>query len=62
MEGAVGGNLSESSAVQAVVHWFGQVDLAASAARTSLEARLLPFHFEADFLGDRSFEGLSLLS
>jgi len=37
--------------VQAVVHWFGQADLVASAARSDLEARLLPFHFEADLLG-----------
>ncbi|MFC0110164.1 alpha/beta hydrolase fold domain-containing protein [Kibdelosporangium aridum] len=63
LEGTVGGNLDQSSAVQAVVHWFGQVDLAASAARTELEARLLPFHFEADFVGDDgSLDGLSLLS
>ncbi|MEV4314086.1 alpha/beta hydrolase [Actinocrispum sp. NPDC049592] len=51
LEGTVGGNLDQSSAVQAVVHWFGQTDLAVSAARTELEARLLPFHFEADLLG-----------
>lgn len=51
LEGAVGGNLDQPSAVQAVVHWFGQTDLAASAARSELEARLLPFRFEADLLG-----------
>lgn len=51
LEGAVGGNLDRSSAVQAVVHWFGQADLEASAARSELEARLLPFRFEADLLG-----------
>ncbi|WP_112239983.1 alpha/beta hydrolase [Kribbella monticola] len=51
LEGAVGGNLDQSSAVQAVVHWFGQVDLEASAARSPLEAKLLPFRFEADLLG-----------
>jgi acetyl esterase/lipase len=51
LEGTVGGNLEQSSAVQAVVHWFGASDLAASAARSDLEARLLPFHFEADLLG-----------
>jgi acetyl esterase/lipase len=69
MEGAVGGNLEQSSAVQAVVHWFGQVDLEASAARSQLEAKLLPFRFEADLLGiDDPAElaerarGLSLLS
>ncbi|MDQ0381206.1 alpha/beta hydrolase [Amycolatopsis thermophila] len=69
LEGTVGGNTGQSSAVQAVVHWFGQTDLAASAARTELEARLLPFRFEADLLGvtdpaelaERAC-GLSLLS
>jgi acetyl esterase/lipase len=69
LEGTVGGNLDQSSAVQAVVHWFGQSDLIASASRTELEARLLPFAFEAGLLGitniadaaDRAKE-LSLLS
>ncbi|MFG1811384.1 alpha/beta hydrolase fold domain-containing protein [Streptomyces sp. NPDC049040] len=69
LEGSVGGNLGHSSAVQAVVHWFGQADLAASAGRSEVEARLLPFRFEADLLGvtdpvelaDRA-RGLSLLS
>ena len=51
LEGAVGGNLDQSSAVQAVVHWFGAADLASSAARSELEARLIPFRFEADLLG-----------
>jgi acetyl esterase/lipase len=46
-----GGNLDRSSAVQAVVHWFGQSDLVVSAARTAVEARLLPFTFEAGLLG-----------
>jgi acetyl esterase/lipase len=50
-EGTVGGNLDHSSAVQAVVHWFGQADLVAAASRTPVEARLLPFHFEAGLLG-----------
>jgi acetyl esterase/lipase len=50
-EGTVGGNLDHSSAVQAVVHWFGQSDLAASASRTKVEAQLLPFAFEAGLLG-----------
>ncbi|MFI1095386.1 alpha/beta hydrolase fold domain-containing protein [Streptomyces sp. NPDC020917] len=69
LEGEVGGNLDRSSAVQAVVHWFGQADLAASAARSAIEARLLPFRFEADLLGTgdpgelaERARGLSLLS
>lgn len=51
LEGTVGGNLGHSSAVQAVVHWFGQADLLASGSRTAIEARLLPFAFEAGVLG-----------
>jgi acetyl esterase/lipase len=54
LEGTVGGNLEESSAVQAVVHWFGQSDLLASGSRSDTEARLLPFAFEAGLLGVRS--------
>jgi acetyl esterase/lipase len=50
-EGAVGRHLDQSSAVQAVVHWFGQSDLIASGSRTDVEARLLPFAFEAGLLG-----------
>ena len=50
-EGTVGGNLEQSSAVQAVVHWFGQSDLLAAGSRTAVEARLLPFRFEAGLLG-----------
>ncbi|MGY1694672.1 alpha/beta hydrolase fold domain-containing protein [Geodermatophilus sp. SYSU D00814] len=51
LEGSVGGNLEQSSAVQAVVHWFGQSDLLASGSRSDVEARLLPFAFEAGLLG-----------
>jgi acetyl esterase/lipase len=50
-EGAVGGHLDQSSAVQAVVHWFGQSDLIASGSRTGAESHLLPFAFEAGLLG-----------
>lgn len=67
LEGDVGGNLKQSSAVQAVVHWFGQTDLAVSAHRTRIEAKLLPFAFEAGLLGvadpeqiARASAGLSL--
>jgi acetyl esterase/lipase len=34
-----------------VVHWFGQSDLLASGSRTDVEARLLPYAFEAGLLG-----------
>jgi acetyl esterase/lipase len=50
-EGTVGGNLSQSSRVQAVVHWFGQSDLLVSGSRTDTEKGLLPFNFEAGLLG-----------
>lgn len=45
------GHFDQSSAVQAVVHWFGQSDLLASGARSEVESRLLPFAFEAGLLG-----------
>ena len=50
-EGTVGDNLEQSSAVQAVVHWFGQSDLLASGSRSDVEANLLSFAFEAGLLG-----------
>jgi acetyl esterase/lipase len=53
--------LTSPELVQAVVHWFGQADLAATARRTELEARLLPFHFERDLLGGEPTDALSLL-
>ena len=33
--------------LKAAVRWFGQSDLVASGSRTKVEARLLPFTFEA---------------
>jgi acetyl esterase/lipase len=69
LEGTVGTYPDQSSAVQAVVHWFGQCDLVASGSRTKVEARLLPFDFEAAFVGataiadaQRKARQLSLLS
>jgi acetyl esterase/lipase len=50
-EGTAGGHSDQSSAVQAVVHWFGPSDLTVAASRSELEARLLPFAFEAALLG-----------
>ncbi len=37
--------------LKAAVRWFGQSDLVASGSRTKVEARLLPFTFEAGLLG-----------
>ncbi|MFC5063333.1 alpha/beta hydrolase fold domain-containing protein [Actinomycetospora atypica] len=41
----------ELAAVQAVVAWFGMSDLMATASRSWLETAILPFDFEAAFLG-----------
>lgn len=51
LEGSVGEHLDQSSSVQAVVTWFGVFDFLASAARSGLEARLMPHEFSATFLG-----------
>jgi hypothetical protein len=52
-----------------VVQWFGQSDLVPSGSRTEVEARLLPFAFEAGLLDVADIPGpagrareLSLLS
>lgn len=50
-EGAIGDDLDQSSAVQAVVHWFGQADLLADARRSWLEREILSPPFEGPFLG-----------
>ncbi|MET9199332.1 alpha/beta hydrolase [Gordonia sp. NPDC003585] len=52
LEGDVGGNLQESSRVDAVVHWFGPSDLAANTHRSAVESFLLPPPFEATLIGD----------
>jgi acetyl esterase/lipase len=51
LDGELGDHLDQSSAVQAVVAWFGVADLLASASRSWLEAQILPFDFEAALLG-----------
>jgi hypothetical protein len=51
LEGTVGGHFGQSSAVQAVVQRFGQSDLVPSGSRIEVEARLLPFAFEAGLPG-----------
>lgn len=51
LDGTVGEHLDRSSAVQAVVAWFGVADLLATASRSWLEAEILPFGFEAALLG-----------
>ncbi len=51
LDGDVGEHPEQSSAVQAVVAWFGAADMLATASRSSLEAEIVPFDFEAALLG-----------
>ncbi|MEU0463826.1 alpha/beta hydrolase [Amycolatopsis sp. NPDC006131] len=51
LEGEIGDDLGQSSAVQAVVHWFGQTDLLANSRRTWLEKEILNPPFEGPLLG-----------
>jgi acetyl esterase/lipase len=50
-EGDVGGDLEQSSAVQAAVIWFAPSDLASSGRRSPLEKQILFPPFEAAVLG-----------
>jgi acetyl esterase/lipase len=50
-EGDVGGDLEQSSAVQAAVIWFAPSDLASSGRRSPLEKQILFPSFEAAVLG-----------
>lgn len=50
-EGDVGGDLEQSSAVQAAVIWFAPSDLASSGRRSPLERQILFPSFEAAVLG-----------
>lgn len=51
LEGDTGGNLEHSSAVGAVVHWFGPVDLVGGAHRTWLEKIILAPPLEPPLFG-----------
>jgi acetyl esterase/lipase len=55
-EGSTGGNTEVSSAVQAVVHWFGPVDLINGAHRTWLEKILLAPALEPPLFGAETIE------
>lgn len=55
-EGSVGGNASESSAVQAVVHWFGPTDLVSGSSRSWLEDIILPAALEPPLFGAQSID------
>lgn len=51
MDGAIGDHVDQSTAVGAVVSWFGQSDLRETTHRSWLETLILPFNFEAGLLG-----------
>lgn len=56
--GETGGNLEASSAVDAVVHWFGPVDLVSGEHRSWLEKLLLAPPLEPPLFGAESLDGL----
>lgn len=57
-EGSTGGNLDASSAVDAVVHWFGPVDLVSGEHRSWLEKILLAPPLEPPLFGVESLDGV----
>ena len=61
-EGTSGGNADVSSAVHAVVHWFGPVDLVSSAHRTWLEKILLAPPIEPPLFGADTIEEVASLA
>lgn len=52
LEGSLGDENSQSSALDAVVHWFGPTDFVTTATRTPMEAGLLPPPFESVLFGE----------
>ncbi|HEX2910955.1 MAG TPA: alpha/beta hydrolase [Chloroflexia bacterium] len=59
LEGNLGEANDQSSAVQAIVHWFGPTDFVTTATRSGMEARLLPPPFELTLFGPGSAEELA---
>ena len=53
LEGTVGDHRDKSSAVQAVVSWFGPSDLAQTSRRTWLERRIFGVPFENALFNSR---------
>ena len=51
LEGALGEDRDQSSAVQAIAHWFGPTDFVTTATRSPMEARIVPPPFELTLLG-----------
>jgi acetyl esterase/lipase len=51
LEGVLGEDRDQSSAVQAIADWFGPTDFVTTATRSPLEARIVPPPVELPFLG-----------
>lgn len=56
LEGTVGEDLDQSSAIQAVVHWFGPADFVSAGTRSPFEAAVLPPSMERVLFGPGSEE------
>lgn len=59
LEGTLGRDTDRSSAVQAIVYWFGPSDFVTTATRSPMEARILPPPFERDLFGPGTPEALA---
>lgn len=59
LEGTLGHDTDQSSAVQAIVHWFGPSDFVTTATRSPMEARILPPPFELALFGPQSADDLA---
>lgn len=51
LEGTLGDDRNQSSAVQVIVHWYGPTDFVTTATRSSMEARILPPPFGQTLFG-----------
>lgn len=59
LEGSLGDEGSQSSALDAVVHWFGPTDFVATATRTPMEAGLLPPPPESVLFGEGAADNVA---
>ncbi len=51
LEGTLGKDRDQSSAVQAIAHWFGPTDFVTTATRSPLESNIVPPPFELTLFG-----------
>lgn len=51
LEGTLGEDRDQSSAVQALAHWYGPTDFVTTATRSPMEARIVPPPFELTLFG-----------